>query len=71
MDTETIERESLREVKELMKRLGGWPVLEGEDWKEREFKWWELEIKAHKEGLSIGYIININIGIYFMDIKHF
>ena len=60
MDTETLKRQGLTELQEIIGRLGGWPVVEGEEWKgEENFKWYELSSKAAGEGHSVGDIINI------------
>ena len=32
MDTERIEKESVGKLVELVDRLGGWPVVEGDQW---------------------------------------
>ena len=53
MDTESIEERSVKDLKEIISRLGGWPVLEGEAWKEEEdFSWHKLSIKAAQEGFD-------------------
>ena len=51
MDTETLKKQGLTEVQEIIARLGGWPVVQGEEWEgEKNFKWYELVIKAAREG---------------------
>ena len=51
MDTETLKKQGLTEMQEIIARLGGWPVVQGEEWKgEKNFKWYELVIKAAREG---------------------
>ena len=60
MDTETLEKQGLTEVQEIIARLGGWPVVQGEEWKgEKNFKWFELVIKAAGEGSIAGDFMNI------------
>ena len=60
MDTETIEERSIQDLKEILSRLGGWPVLEGEEWRgQEEFRWWELSVKAGLEGFSTDRILSI------------
>ena len=60
MDTETLKKQGLTEVQEIIARLGGWPVVQGEEWKgEKNFKWFELVIKAAGEGSSPGDFMNI------------
>ena len=73
MDTETIEERSITDLQEILKRLGGWPVVEGDDWKGEEgFLWHELSIKAAQEGFDTSRIISIGQhrrGI--LSVKHY
>ena len=62
MDTETIEKNSVNDLKEIVGNIGGWPVLQGEKWTGENFKWHELSIKASDEGLSSDRMISIGIG---------
>ena len=40
MDTERIEDSSVADLKEMLGRLGGWPVLEGDSWEgEVSYHW--------------------------------
>lgn len=59
MDTEGIEEKSVTDLKEIISRLGGWPVLEGDKWSGEDFKWWEMSMKAAAEGLGTDRIISI------------
>ena len=61
MDTDTIENDSVDDLKEILERLGGWPVVDGASWNDKDFKWWELSMKAAKEGFSTDRIISIGI----------
>jgi len=62
MDTERIELRSVTELRDLLARLGGWPVVEGEDWRHEDFTWHDLSIRASREGMDTGRIMNIGIG---------
>eukprot|EP00092_Neocalanus_flemingeri_P016471 GFUD01017824.1.p1 GENE.GFUD01017824.1~~GFUD01017824.1.p1 ORF type:complete len:761 (-),score=194.29 GFUD01017824.1:231-2513(-) len=62
MDTDSIEKNSVNDLKDIVGKLGGWPVLEGEKWTGKDFKWHELSIKASDEGLSSDRMISIGIG---------
>ena len=62
MDTETIEERSLTDLQEILSRLGGWPVVEGDGWEGEGgegFLWHELSIKAAQEGFDTSRIISI------------
>ena len=39
MDLDKIEATGLGPLKDMLKEMGGWPVLEGEAWDEESFSW--------------------------------
>ncbi|CAG2066313.1 unnamed protein product [Timema podura] len=45
-----IEERGLGPFRELLKELGGWPVLEGDAWKEADFTWLNTVYKFRKAG---------------------
>ena len=60
MDTQAIEQGSITDLQEILSRLGGWPVLEGEQWQgEEDFRWEELSSRAAKEGFDTDSILKI------------
>ena len=59
MDTATIEDRSVEDLKEILTRMGGWPVVEGSAWKEDNFKWWDLSVRAAEEGFGTDRMISI------------
>ena len=59
MDTATIEDRSVEDLKEIITRMGGWPVVEGSTWKEDNFKWWDLSMRAAEEGFGTDRMISI------------
>ena len=61
MDTETIEERSLTDLQDLLTRLGGWPVVEGDGWEGEGFPWYELSIRAAKEGLDTDKILSVGM----------
>ena len=61
MDTDKIEKNSLEDVKIIVIKLGGWPVLEESKWTGEGFKWYHLCAKARQEGLSQDQMISLNI----------
>ena len=61
MDTDGIEERSLDDLKEIITRLGGWPVVEGDSWSGDNFNWWDLSMRAAAEGLGTDRIISIGI----------
>lgn len=61
-----MEERGLTPTKEILKTLGGWPVLE-KDWNEEAFDWKETTYKFRKEGFSVDYIFDFSINI---DLKN-
>ena len=59
MDTATIEDRSVEDLKEIITRMGGWPVVQGSAWKEDNFKWWDLSMRAAEEGFGTDRMISI------------
>ena len=49
MDLNRLELIGLGPVKDLLTKLGGWPVLE-KDWNEELFEWWETNYKFRESG---------------------
>jgi len=62
MDKDTIEKNSVNDLKEIVAKLGGWPVVEGEKWSGENFQWHKLSVQASDEGLNSDRMISIGIG---------
>merc|ERR1712123_213855 len=62
MDTDSIEKNAVNDLQELVGKIGGWPVLEGDKWTGENFKWHELSVKASDQGLNADRMISIGIG---------
>lgn len=54
-------------MKELITKLGGWPVLEGSNWKDGDFDWKQSVYKFRKVGYSVDYFIDFSVGIDFKN----
>lgn len=63
MDEGKIEKLGSEPVKQVLKRMGGWPVLEGNAWDVGAFSWIETVYKFRNEGFSVDYIIDFAISI--------
>ena len=62
MNSENIEEKSVAHLMDILEKVGGWPVLMGEDWKDDDFKWHQLSIRASDHGFSSDRMISIGIG---------
>ena len=76
MDQEALEEKGLTPVKDLLKELGGWPVLEGDDWNSTNFEWYDYSLKSLELGVSGDYILdayiyrdskNISYRVWYID----
>ena len=65
--TAAIEAKGLKPVLEVLKKLGGWPVLEGDEWQDEEFEWMQSVYKFRNTGYSVDYFFDFSIGI---DLKN-
>lgn len=64
---EQIEENSKDELKELLKTLDGWPVVEGDKWSEDGFQWYLLAQKSEKIGFSSDRLLSMAIGVDSKD----
>jgi len=60
MDLEKIEEKGLEPLLSLLKKFGGWPVLE-DNWNEANFKWDELIYLFRESGYSTDYLFDFSI----------
>ncbi|XP_057331076.1 neprilysin-2-like isoform X2 [Microplitis mediator] len=67
MNKTVIEEQGLTPLLSIVKKLGGWPVLEGDMWKDDEFNWMTSVFKFREMGYSVDYFIDFSIGV---DLKN-
>ena len=60
LNEEKLEEVGLEPLKEKLKLIGGWPVLQGSSWSE-DFKWYEAQANTGKAGLGKDYIVSVYI----------
>merc|ERR1712158_279619 len=61
MNTPLIEQIGLQPLKDKLKSMGGWPVLEGSDWSEADFSWIETTYKFRANSYSTDLLIDFSI----------
>ncbi|KAF5269286.1 hypothetical protein FQR65_LT02587 [Abscondita terminalis] len=61
MNTSKIEEQDLKNAHQLLKKLGGWPIVEGNKWNESKFEWTQLLIKLRQNGLDHTHFIKMEV----------
>ena len=54
------EKLGIKPIINSLKHLGGWPLLEGENWN-YQYQWWEQVYRASQGGFGSDYIIKITV----------
>ncbi|XP_074115378.1 neprilysin-2-like isoform X2 [Cotesia typhae] len=67
MNESAIEENGLNPLKDKFNKLGGWPVLEGSEWKEDDFSWTKATYTLRELGYSFDYLFSIDITV---DLKN-
>ncbi|KAI5630566.1 VLP3p-2, transcript variant X2 [Venturia canescens] len=67
MNKTAIEAEGLQPLHATLKKLGGWPVLDGDLWNDGDFDWRSSVYKFRDAGYSVDYFIDFSIGV---DLKN-
>ena len=61
MDQEQREKKSVKPLMSLLKKSGGWPVLEGASWSKLQFSWYQQVLKLKENGLYSNLLIDISV----------
>ena len=62
MNDEKLEQLGVEPALNRLKDLGGWPILDGDNWSSEDtFKWWEWTYKANKAGFSYNFLVSLSI----------
>eukprot|EP00092_Neocalanus_flemingeri_P037441 GFUD01040769.1.p1 GENE.GFUD01040769.1~~GFUD01040769.1.p1 ORF type:complete len:795 (-),score=190.06 GFUD01040769.1:142-2526(-) len=61
MNTDAIEERGLAPLTSVLKRLGGWPLLEGNSWNKEEFKWYDMVYRFRDLGYSVDYLVDFSV----------
>jgi membrane metallo-endopeptidase-like protein 1 len=63
MDEELIEERGIKPLLDIHERLGGWPVVKGDSWDEKNWTWVKAVQSFRKTGYSIDYIFDLSVEI--------
>jgi len=58
MNQKKIEEKGLTPLKNILKKLGGWPLLEGDSWNQEGFTWYNMVYNFSKEGLDVDHLVH-------------
>jgi len=61
MNQGMIEQRGLTTLKNILKKLGGWPLLEGENWDQEGFRWFNMVYKFREVGFSVDYLVDFSV----------
>ena len=61
MNQKKIEEKGLTPLKNILKKLGGWPLLEGDTWKQEGFTWYSMVYNCRKEGLFVEHLVDLSV----------
>lgn len=67
MNKTAIESDGMKNINQILKELGGWPLLEGSNWNDGEFDWRQSVYKFRKVGYSVDYFMDFSVGV---DVKN-
>ncbi|KAK4879929.1 hypothetical protein RN001_008075 [Aquatica leii] len=63
MNTNATEENNLKTAKNLLKKLGGWPIIEGASWNEDDFDWKKQMYKFRRYGFDVNTFLDTTIGV--------
>ncbi|KAK4881417.1 hypothetical protein RN001_004736 [Aquatica leii] len=61
MNLSAIEEKGLRLIKDSLRQIGGWPLLEGNNWKEKDFDWKTATYKLRELGYGFEFFIVMHV----------
>ncbi|XP_011705205.1 PREDICTED: membrane metallo-endopeptidase-like 1, partial [Wasmannia auropunctata] len=70
MNKTAIEQRGLTPLLNSLRKLGGWPVLDGKRWNEDYFTWNDSVYTFRRFGYPIDYFINFRVDSARVDLKH-
>ena len=61
MNREKIEEQGVAPVLKVIKAMGGWPVLEGDEWDQDNFNWFDMVYRFRDFGYSVDYLVDFSV----------
>ncbi|KAJ8979359.1 hypothetical protein NQ317_010132, partial [Molorchus minor] len=61
MNESAIEAEGFKNIKQVFRQMGGWPTLEGSNWRREEFDWKEAVYKLRGMGANFDFFFRVSV----------
>lgn len=65
MNRTEIEAVGLKQFNEIIRKIGGWPIVEGEQWNETAYDWVESIRQMRDVGLAPNYLFSTSVELNF------
>lgn len=64
MNETEIENDHLNTIKEVIRDLGGWPVVEGPSWNDRNFDWIQATYRLRQYGYPFSVFLGLTVTVH-------
>lgn len=71
MNERKLDDEGVGPVLDLIASVGGWPVLQGDDWLGTGFRWLDLMYRCRELGLPASYLIDLSVKVNHMNTSQY
>lgn len=64
LDEKTLNEKGITPMVEILEKYGGWPVVQGNDWRSDNWNWYEMMKRISRDGLEdiiLGYYISVDL----------
>lgn len=62
MNKDLVEKLELLPIQNIMREMGGWPVVEGNNWTDVSWTWQKAAVDCREHGYSTDYVVDFSVG---------